>query len=730
MRGHTDIMAGFAFFNDGGRIVTCSWDKTLRIWDVQKGTLLGEPFQGHQDRVFSVAVSPDDKRIVSGGKDRTIIIWDVESKQKVFDPLVKHRDEVNSVCFSPDGKRAASGSDDYTVVVWDAVTGTVLTTIEGHRYFVFSVAFSPDGLKLASGSWDFAIRVWRADNAELLFEINAHHHYIRSVVWSPDGQQLVSASDDNTVKFWDTSTGQQIGQPCIGHTECIHSIAISSDGSFIATASNDRTVRLWSTDTHQQIEQTLEISDRVHCVAIPKNGTLLASDGPGYDVYLWSIADMPKLHHEHERHKEELESNQEADFHVLSTPSSEGLTRESHNTSAAYSLLMVPATSPETKIDRIRAGNKDEGNVEDIRSFDVSAISKSARLFLLIFKIHPAVYLLGHTTTSQISFTGSAPQYSFVQGVLDSQLYFPVEVALRDLTASITKVGNFPVARGGFGEVWKCIHQTDHGPTDVAVKALLVYASDHLCDSEGMEKKTKRLQREIKICARLKHPNILPVVGYTYGFGLLMAIVCPWAESGNLTTYVERENATLTVVRRFRIHVNYVLMVVSADRYHGRFKIPSHIHGDLTGPNVLIHGDGTACLTDFGLSLMYSEVMTTSAASWTSAFHGNFRWLAPELLGDSEDELPVRPSTHSDIYSFGGIMLHVLTGKIPYYYLSEAAVIQRLGAGIKPLRARYPPVSDKYWRFISICWSDALESRPSAEEIVEWIEDEYDSLGA
>jgi len=40
------------------------------------------------------------------------------------------------------------------------------------------------------------------------------------------------------------------------------------------------------------------------------------------------------------------------------------------------------------------------------------------------------------------------------------------------------------------------------------------------------------------------------------------------------------------------------------------------------------------------------------------------RWLAPELLGDSEDERPVRPSKHSDIYSFGGIMLQVCGGNL------------------------------------------------------------------
>ncbi|OAX34504.1 hypothetical protein K503DRAFT_803541 [Rhizopogon vinicolor AM-OR11-026] len=73
-------------------------------------------------------------------------------------------------------------------------------------------------------------------------------------------------------------------------------------------------------------------------------------------------------------------------------------------------------------------------------------------------------------------------------------------------------------------------------------------------------------------------------------------------------------------------------------------------------------------------------------------------------------------------------MLQVLSSKIPYYYLSEAALIQRVGNGVKPLRARYPSVSDKYWRFIRMCWADAVESRPLVEEVVQWIVDEFARL--
>jgi serine/threonine protein kinase len=77
---------------------------------------------------------------------------------------------------------------------------------------------------------------------------------------------------------------------------------------------------------------------------------------------------------------------------------------------------------------------------------------------------------------------------------------------------------------------------------------------------------------------------------------------------------------------------------------------------------VLVRDDGTACIADFGLSLMYSKVISVTEASWTSTLKGNVRWMGPELLLEKEDGSPTRPSEQSDIYSFGGIMLLVRLG--------------------------------------------------------------------
>ena len=101
------------------------------------------------------------------------------------------------------------------------------------------------------------------------------------------------------------------------------------------------------------------------------------------------------------------------------------------------------------------------------------------------------------------------------------------------------------------------------------MKALQVYAADQLGAAKAKKIKvsfltrdcsfslrvaiSQRIKRELRICANLKHANILPVYGYTRGFGPFIAIVSPWAENGNLSDYLELEGAALTLVRRFEI---------------------------------------------------------------------------------------------------------------------------------------------------------------------------------
>src|SRR6476659_4690111 len=86
LSGHDDGVQSAAFSPDGSRIVTASWDKTARIWDVAsaRALLLARVLRlateiavlrGHENTVTSAAFSPDGSRIVTGSSDKTARIW-------------------------------------------------------------------------------------------------------------------------------------------------------------------------------------------------------------------------------------------------------------------------------------------------------------------------------------------------------------------------------------------------------------------------------------------------------------------------------------------------------------------------------------------------------------------------------------------------------------------------------------------------------------------------------
>ncbi|KAG6834378.1 hypothetical protein H0H93_010039, partial [Arthromyces matolae] len=206
---------------------------------------------GHTQGVTSVAFSSDGSRIVSGSWDKSVRVWDAPTGQelKVLDG---HTHGVVSVAFSGDGNCIVSGSFDNSVRVWDAPTGHQLKVLDGHTQGVTSVAFSSDGSRIVSGSWDKSVRVWDAPTGQELKVLDGHTHGVVSVAFSGDGNHIVSGSFDHSVRVWDASTGHQL-KVLEGHTEALSSVAFLSDGSHIVSGSYDQSVRVWDVSTRQEL---------------------------------------------------------------------------------------------------------------------------------------------------------------------------------------------------------------------------------------------------------------------------------------------------------------------------------------------------------------------------------------------------------------------------------------------------------------------------------------------
>jgi WD40 repeat protein len=74
---HTDLVLALGLSPKGDRLVSGSADRTIKLWRMEDGSLIGSLF-GYTSEVTSVAFSPDDKFVISGGEDG-IAVWDVDA---------------------------------------------------------------------------------------------------------------------------------------------------------------------------------------------------------------------------------------------------------------------------------------------------------------------------------------------------------------------------------------------------------------------------------------------------------------------------------------------------------------------------------------------------------------------------------------------------------------------------------------------------------------------------
>jgi serine/threonine-protein kinase len=199
------------------------------------------------------------------------------------------------------------------------------------------------------------------------------------------------------------------------------------------------------------------------------------------------------------------------------------------------------------------------------------------------------------------------------------------------------------IAQGGMGEIYKGFHPGLDRYVAIKLLGHSVQADPAL---------TLRFQREAKAAAGLRHPNIVQV--FDFGFaGDTYYLVMEYVEGIDLRAEIDRRRRNRTPFTRDEI-LHILGQVADALDYAHQHGI---IHRDVKPANILLTSDGQAILGDFGL------VMLRDRASQATLGHsfGTPEYIAPEQAIDSRAAVP-----QSDIYSLGGILYEMVTGRLPF----------------------------------------------------------------
>lgn len=154
----------------GGRLLSGSADKTVKIWDVATGDCVAT-FEGHQGKVTAVVPMSRGRLVASGSDDGTVRIWEVESQQCL--KVIPGQGGGVATLALLGGDMIISGCQDGIARMLDTSAGGVVREFKGHTGAVLA-ACGLGGDLFATGGKDHSVRLWSAETGEQVLELKGH----------------------------------------------------------------------------------------------------------------------------------------------------------------------------------------------------------------------------------------------------------------------------------------------------------------------------------------------------------------------------------------------------------------------------------------------------------------------------------------------------------------------------------------------------------------------------
>lgn len=249
LHGHNHFVSSLALSSDNTKLVSGSWDKTIRLWDLPTNKCQ-KIFTGHTKDILSVAFSSDERLIFSGAMDNTLKYWNTQGDLKYDNN--QFGGWVSSILNIKKGKQnyIAVGSWDSTVKILNSEYN-LDREIPGNEYAVTGMSTDDEGDFLFIAFKNGVIQVWniQGDSSE-----NSQDNMKQVIETNVDINDIVFESKYFEIYAIATSQGLQIRKvkgdkkPFFfdKHSTC-YSITYDKSKTYLFAGFADGTIRVYRT---------------------------------------------------------------------------------------------------------------------------------------------------------------------------------------------------------------------------------------------------------------------------------------------------------------------------------------------------------------------------------------------------------------------------------------------------------------------------------------------------
>lgn len=247
LQAHDSPVRSMVWSHGEGWMVTGDHSGFIKYWQSNMNNV--KMYQAHKEAVRGISFSPSDSKIVTCSDDGTLRIFDFYRCQEER-ILRGHGADVKCVQWHPTKALIVSGSKDnqQPIKLWDPKSGTALSTLHAHKSTVMDLKWNENGNWLITASRDHLLKLF--DIRKLGTELQVfrgHKKEASSVVWHPTHEGLFcSGGSDGAILFWNVGTDKEVG--CIegAHESIVWTMAWHPLGHILCSGSNDHTSKFWT----------------------------------------------------------------------------------------------------------------------------------------------------------------------------------------------------------------------------------------------------------------------------------------------------------------------------------------------------------------------------------------------------------------------------------------------------------------------------------------------------
>uniref|UniRef100_A0A3Q3MW85 APG16-like 1 n=1 Tax=Mastacembelus armatus TaxID=205130 RepID=A0A3Q3MW85_9TELE len=201
LTGHSGKVLSARFLLDNARIVSGSYDRTLKLWDLRSKVCMKTVFAGSSCNDIVCT----EQCVMSGHFDKKVRFWDIRAESIVRELELLGR--VTSLDLNHDRTELLTCSRDDLIKIIDLRTNAIRQTFSAQGFKCGAdwtrVTFSPDGSYVAGGSAEGALYVWNVLTGKVDRTLDRNHNSaINAVSWSSSGAYVASVEKGSKAILW------------------------------------------------------------------------------------------------------------------------------------------------------------------------------------------------------------------------------------------------------------------------------------------------------------------------------------------------------------------------------------------------------------------------------------------------------------------------------------------------------------------------------------------------